>query len=215
MNKESKYIGELMKIVKMATGPLQVNSYMVWDEETNKGFIVDPGGYSPKIEQTIKENNIDLEYIILTHGHVDHIGGVEWVKAVTGAKIVGTEEEVEMFENSRINMSADFGESITFSPDVIVDDMDTMKIGNMELLFIKTPGHSKGGMCIKVDKALFSGDTLFHSSVGRTDFYGGSMPTLVKSIKEKLFTLDDDVKVFPGHMGTTTIGYEKEHNPFV
>ena len=112
-------------------------------------------------------------------------------------------------------MSSAFGDDITITPDVLVGEEDNLKVGKMTLEFILTPGHSKGGMCIKVGKALFSGDTLFNSSVGRTDFYGGSMETLTKSIREKLFVLDDDVKVYPGHMGTTTIGYEKEHNPFV
>lgn len=204
-----------MKIVRIPTGPLQVNSYLVWDEESREGFVVDPGGYSKRLEDLIKEENLKIGHIILTHGHIDHIGGVEWLKSITGAKILGTKEEEEMFKDSKINMSRDFGDDISFDLDVVVEDMDTMKIGNMDLLFIKTPGHSKGGMCIKVDKDLFSGDTLFHSSVGRTDFYGGSMPTLIKSIKEKLFVLDDDVRVHPGHMGSTTIGYEKENNPFV
>lgn len=204
-----------MIIKRVPAGPLQTNAYIVWDEESRDGFIVDPGGYSEKIERELKDNNINLKYIVLTHGHCDHIGGVPWLKNLTGAQIVASEDEIEMLENANINMSTSFGEKIEFSPDIKVGDCDSIDVGNMELVFIATPGHSAGGMCIKVGKNLFSGDTLFHSSVGRTDFYGGSMPQLVKSIREKLFVLEDDTKVYPGHMSTTTIAYEKENNPFV
>lgn len=203
-----------MYIKNFPSGPLQANSYLVWDD-TKEGFMVDLGGFNEKIVTWIEREGIKLKYIILTHGHCDHIGGVNWMKSLTGAKVVAAADELEMLEDSRINMSSAFGDDITITPDVLVGEEDNLKVGKMTLEFILTPGHSKGGMCIKVWKALFSGDTLFNSSVGRTDFYGGSMETLTKSIREKLFVLDDDVKVYPGHMGTTTIGYEKEHNPFV
>jgi glyoxylase-like metal-dependent hydrolase (beta-lactamase superfamily II) len=108
-----------------------------------------------------------------------------------------------------------FGKSIVVNVDKWVDDFDTMKVGNMELLFLYTPGHTKGGMCILTEGHLFSGDTLFRYSIGRTDFYGGSWPQLEKSIKNKLYTLPDDTVVLPGHMGFTTIGDEKKGNPFV
>lgn len=203
-----------MYIKNFPSGPLQANSYLVWDD-TKEGFMVDLGGFNEKIVTWIEREGIKLKYIILTHGHCDHIGGVNWMKSLTGAKVVAAADELEMLEDSRINMSSAFGDDITITPDVLVGEEDNLKVGKMTLEFILTPGHSKGGMCIKVGKVLFSGDTLFNSSVGRTDFYGGSMETLTKSIREKLFVLDDDVKVYPGHMGTTTIGYEKEHNPFV
>ena len=203
-----------MYIKNFPSGPLQANSYLVWDD-TKEGFMVDLGGFNEKIVTWIEREGIKLKYIILTHGHCDHIGGVNWMKSLTGAKVVAAADELEMLEDSRINMSSAFGDDITITPDVLVGEEDNLKVGKMTLEFILTPGHSKGGMCIKVGKELFSGDTLFNSSVGRTDFYGGSMETLTKSIREKLFVLDDDVKVYPGHMGTTTIGYEKEHNPFV
>lgn len=204
-----------MKIKRIPSGPLMVNTYLTWDEKNNKGFIVDPGGFNDNIAKAIAEENIELEYIILTHGHCDHIGGVEEIKAKYGSKIVAAKAELPMLENSRLNMSVDFGVPVEFTPEILVEDGDTLEIGNMLLHFIMTPGHSEGGMCIRIGKILFSGDTLFCASVGRTDFAGGSMDTLIKSIKEKLFVLDDDTQVFPGHMGSTTIGYEKEHNPFV
>lgn len=205
-----------MKILHYVTGPIQVNTYIAFDEESRAGFIVDPGGYDRRITDKIHEMNIDLQYIILTHGHGDHIGGVEgFRKDFPGIQVVADKAE-DMLLDARLNDSRSlFGKDITVNVDKWVEDMDTMKIGNMELLFIHTPGHTKGGMCILTEGHLFSGDTLFRYSIGRTDFYGGSWPQLERSIRDKLYTLPDDTVVLPGHMGFTTIGDEKKGNPFV
>ena len=205
-----------MKILHYVTGPIQVNTYVAYDEETRKAFIVDPGGYDKRITDKIREMDLDPEYIILTHGHSDHIGGVDGIKRdFPGIKLVANKDE-DLLYDARLNDSmALFGREIVIDPEILVDDFDTLKIGNMELLFISTPGHSKGSMCILVDKTLFSGDTLFRFSVGRTDFYGGSWPQLEKSIRTKLYTLPDDTVVLPGHMDFTTIGEEKKYNSFV
>lgn len=208
-------IGDYMKIAKIPSGPLMVNSYLVWDENTNKGFIVDPGGYNATMEDMIRDENIDLEYIILTHGHMDHIGGVNEMKKIYGSKVVSSKDEIPMLEDPNYNMSIQFGNPVSVTPDITVTEGDTLKVGDATLHFIMTPGHSEGGMCIKLGDVLFSGDTLFEGSVGRTDFRGGDMDALVRSVREKLFVLDDNTRVFPGHMGETTIGREKVHNPFV
>lgn len=206
-----------MKILHYETGPIFVNTYVVYDEETKDCFIVDPGGYRQEITDKINELELKPLYIVLTHGHGDHIGGVfRFRKEFPEIKVVANRNEVDLLEDPMKNDSSGiFGRDISVTPDILTDDMDTLKVGNMELLFIFTPGHTPGGQSILVDGHLFAGDTLFRFSVGRTDFWGGSFPQLKKSIVEKLFTLPDDTVVLPGHMGFTTIGDEKKYNPFV
>ena len=206
-----------MQINIYVTGPFGVNCYVGENTETKKGFIVDPGGENHALIDFLTGNGMDLEYIILTHGHGDHIGGVEhYMDMFPNAKLVASKYEKEMLNDENLNESlAMYGFPLRIDADLYVDDGDTLMCGGYELKFIHTPGHTPGGMCILTEDILFSGDTLFRQSIGRTDLPGGDFSTLMKSIKEKLFVLPDETKVLPGHMGTTTIGYEKEHNPFV
>ena len=206
-----------MKIVNIPTGMLQANTYLVCDETSRLGFIVDLGGYSKELKNIIEKNDIQIQYIVLTHGHGDHIGGVqEHLKDFPDAKVVCSRAEEKMLLDPELNEAHHFGpEKVSFKPDILVDDGDTLTVGNMTMKFIMTPGHTEGGMCILIDDVLFSGDTLFCRSIGRTDFAGGDFRTIMESIKKKLFLLPDETQVLPGHMGPTTIGFEKEHNPFV
>ncbi len=205
-----------MRITNLPSGALQANTYLAVDEKTNEGFIVDPGGYNKVLTKEVRDNDVNIKYIILTHGHSDHICGVNEHKAeFPDAKIVAYKDEEAMLENP--NQSPGFGVPYSTKADILVSDGDELKVGDVTLKFIHTPGHTEGGMCIYVKeaKALFSGDTLFRQSIGRTDFPGGSYKEIMDSIRKKLFLLPDDTNVFPGHMGTTSIGFEKENNPFV
>ncbi|GAB1475380.1 MBL fold metallo-hydrolase [Bacillota bacterium] len=206
-----------MQIYKYLTGPLSVNTYLAVDEESNKGFIVDPGGEDKRLFKFVAENDIVIEYIILTHGHGDHICGIdtyrrEWPRA----KTVAHKNEIPLLQDPKRNYSSmTCGFPLSVTPDISVDDGDELSIGDQIIKFFATPGHTPGGMSIQIKGSVFSGDTLFAGSVGRTDFPGSSFDALKESIETKLYAMPDDTQVYPGHMGQTTIGYEKEHNPFV
>lgn len=207
-----------MKIHNIPMGYIGTNTYLVHDEETMKGFVVDPGDYSSKISEEIRKMGISIEYIILTHGHADHIMGVNRFKEdFPEVKVVAHKKEKEMLLNKDLNMSTQYGFPTEFDADIYVEDGEELTVGELTLKFIFTPGHSPGGMCIYIENehTLFSGDTLFRRSIGRTDFPGCSFNALKQSIHNKLWQLPDETKVFPGHMEPTSIGFEKEKNPFV
>lgn len=207
-----------MKIHMTSTSPIGTNTYLVQDEVSGMTFVMDPGSYTPGLKEMIKETGAAPEYIILTHGHGDHIMGVEGIRAdYPSVKVAAHEAEKEMLADARYNVSADFGNPTEIEADIWLRQGDEIILGDLKLEFIHTPGHSPGGMCIYIasENVLFCGDTLFQGSIGRTDFQGGSFPVLEESIHSRLWPLPDETKVYPGHMGATTIGYEKENNPFV
>jgi glyoxylase-like metal-dependent hydrolase (beta-lactamase superfamily II) len=205
-----------MKVMKVPTGGMAVNTYYVAAETINHGFIIDPGGYDYSLVKKIKEADVSIKYIILTHGHHDHMGGVnDFLGEYPDAKLVACVHEKSILENPNANFSNYFGGSMTLNPDIFVDNGDTLEVGELTLKFIHTPGHTPGGLCIYVGGVLFSGDTLFRQSIGRTDFPGSSFADLKKAINEKLYTLPEHTKVYPGHMEETDIGFEKRNNPFV
>ena len=206
-----------MILMGMEISTMGENCYIVGCEETREVAVIDPGGNARGIVNLLKENNLQAVYIINTHGHIDHIGGNRGVKEATGAQILIHEEDSKMLVNPASNFSFLMGTKVTSPPaDRFIKEGDIIKIGNtVELQVIHTPGHSLGGVCLKAGDVIFVGDTLFQGSIGRTDFPGGSYKQLIQMIKEKLLCYDDDVIAYPGHGPATTIGFERQHNPFL
>lgn len=205
-----------MFVNSMQAGVYAVNCYIVHSEETKDGIVIDPGGDSDDIIKYIEENNINLKYIVLTHGHGDHIGGASDLKEHFNIPVLIHEDDVGILGNCNINLSNQMAMGcVEIKPDEELKDGDTIEFGDIKAEVIHTPGHTPGGICLKAGKYLFTGDTLFKGSVGRSDLYGGDGETLNNSIKTKLVGLSDDVIVCPGHGAATNMKYEKETNPFL
>lgn len=203
-----------MKIEQLVVGDLGVNCYIVSCEKTKEAVVIDPGDYAKSILDKIE--NLNIVAIINTHGHADHIGANQKIKDATHADIMIHCNDAQMLLDPRLNLSVFLGEGIESYPaDRILNSGDTINVGDIVLKVIHTPGHTKGGICLYTDGILFSGDTLFAESIGRTDFPGGSMQELIHSVTEKLLTLPDDTRVLPGHGPSTTIGWERMHNQFL
>ena len=205
-----------MNVETIIVGPIEVNCYIVTCKQTNKAAIIDPGENADEILKVVRSRSLDLEYILLTHGHFDHLGGVARIKKATNASILVHKEDQHLIDNAAQQAEL-FGLPVpgAFEIDRYVDESDIVEIGDLKASVLCTPGHSKGSICYLFEKSVFVGDTLFYGGVGRTDLEGGSFEQLVHSIQSKLFTLPDDIKVYCGHGPTTTIGREKKYNPFI
>ncbi len=204
-----------MKIETIIVGQMRTNCYLAWDETTMRGFLVDPGEQAEKIIQACDRYQIKPEAVLLTHGHFDHIMAAKKIKEYYQIPVYAGVHEEEVLSDSELNLSAMWAEPFTMKADNLVADNQEIEIAGMEITVLETPGHTLGGVCyyIKKEKVLFAGDTLFFESFGRTDFKGGSMFALVRSLRGKLFTLPDEIDVYSGHGQSTTIGHEKTHNP--
>lgn len=205
-----------MKIIRMEVGQLGANCYIVYCEKTLKGAVIDPGGNGKDIIAQLKAKQIELIYIFNTHGHADHITANDEVKEATGAPVLIHNADAAMLITPQGNLSSYIGNQLICQPaDRLLADGETLTVGEIEFQVIHTPGHTLGGICLKADDVLFSGDTLFEQSVGRSDFPGGSHNQLISSIKNKLLVLPDETIVLPGHGNATTIGNERHGNPFL
>lgn len=191
------------------------NTYLIADKNTREGAVIDPGGEIDDLMKFVEDNFINVKYIILTHGHGDHIGCVPNLKEATNACIIANSQEQEILLDKKKNLSYRMHcGSIEFDADKYVNDGDNMKLGELKLKFIHTPGHTKGGMCVKIENHMFTGDTLFAGSMGRTDLYSGDNNQMKKSLN-RLKKYEDDIIVYPGHGPNTTIGIEKATNPYL
>ena len=206
-----------LAIRMMVLGPVQTNCYFLINEDTKEVLIVDPADRAQKIIEWINSEGLKPVASLLTHGHFDHIMGVQGVKKEYGIPIYASKDEVEVLANPQINVSTMMGAYLSMKADELFSDGDVLELAGMKLKVISTPGHTIGSVCfyMEEEKVLISGDTLFEASVGRSDFPTGSSRQLIESIKTRLFVLPDDTDVFPGHGGTTNIAYEKAHNPFI
>ena len=200
---------------------MRQNTYLYFDEKSGEGVIIDAGCSNADmkgISAFISENNISIKGILLTHGHYDHIIAIDEVKKITSAPVYSHEAEVRMLENPDINLSSlRINKNLMVTPDHILKDGDVLQLADTVLRILHIPGHTPGGVCYYDEKNgnLFTGDVLFKESIGRTDLPAGNHSELINNIAEKIMTLPDDTKAYPGHGSCTAVGHEKERNPFL
>lgn len=198
-------------IKQLMLGMIQTNTYIVYDDEKKMAVVIDPADEAGKIIKLLEDNELKMAAVLLTHGHFDHIGAVDALRTEYGMPVYAYALEQNTLESPEINLSPMISKNISIKADKYVNDNQIINIGDMKIKVIYTPGHTIGSCCyyIESEEILFSGDTLFASSHGRTDFPTGSQSSIIHSIQDKLLKLSDNVKVFPGHDMQTTIGDER------
>ena len=204
---------------QLEVGNFSVFSYLVAGDSGGDGLVIDPAGDADRILALAGQQKINIKFIVNTHAHVDHVMGNEEMKQKTGAKIIIHEEDAPLLTRIPQSMLMMFGGRPSPPADQTVKDGDLIRVANLALKVLHTPGHSPGGMCLHSDNAVFTGDTLFVGGVGRSDLPGGSWPLMLQSIKTKILTLPDDTVIYPGHnygyAPTSTIKNERLNNPFL
>ena len=207
-----------LRVEQYVVGPVMTNCYFAVNEQTNDMFVVDPGDAAEALIDKIKSKNLTPAAVLLTHGHFDHAAAAKEVAEAFDIPIYAHEDEKETLLNPTVNLCGMIGEQGTvYHADIYVKDGDILNLAGFKIQVLHTPGHTKGGCCyyLKEEQAVFAGDTLFFESVGRSHFPGGSASVLIKSIQEKLMPLPGQTNVYAGHNDTTTIGWERQNNPFL
>ncbi len=206
-----------MRIETVVVGPLEVNCYIVWDEKSKEGIVIDPGSEGKRIQRIVEVEGVNLKYIVNTHGHVDHIGANKDLKeAFPEAELLIHEKDIPLLRNALNSFIAPMvGAKASPEPDRTIDEGDTIEFGEISLKVIHTPGHTAGSICLYTEGIIFTGDTLFAGSVGRVDLPGSEPEKLIPSIKEKILVYPDDTVVLPGHGPQSTVGQERRYNPFL
>lgn len=203
----------MTQIKSITLGELGNNCYLITDQASGLSALVDCTDDSKEMRDFI--GSAKLEYILLTHGHFDHIGGVAAISRDYGAKVVISAQDASMLSSGKASLSAFFGiKQDKITPDLTVSEGSSLMLGETQIKVLATPGHTKGGVCYLLKDCIFTGDTLFFCSCGRTDFPGGSSKEIMQSLK-RLAALEDSLKVYPGHDRTSTIAFEKANNPFM
>lgn len=204
----------MVTIKQFVAGQLENNMYLVADEVSKKAVLIDASSNIPELIEAAKD--YDVQYILLTHGHFDHIMGLTSLKKALNAEAVICKDDLVISDNIN-EFTRFFGlpEVVPPNYEKYIKDDDIINVGELKIKVITTPGHTEGGVCYLIENKLFSGDTLFKGSIGRTDLFGGNFKKLSDSIKNKLFKLDDKIEVYPGHGDMTTIGFEKKYNEII
>jgi hydroxyacylglutathione hydrolase len=204
-------------IKTLGVGMLGTNCYIVMDEDTKEGFIIDPGGDAKKVLQAASGAGLDCRGILCTHGHIDHVGAVGKVAEATGATVYISKQDSGALSGAVQGLGARLGSLVTSKPSVfeLVAEGDTLGFGEHTITVLATPGHTTGSLSFLCEENLFCGDLVFEGSIGRTDLRGGSFSELIDAVQRHVFTLPDDVRIYPGHGPATTVRAEKATNPFL
>ncbi|NLO09645.1 MAG: MBL fold metallo-hydrolase [Clostridiales bacterium] len=204
-------------IKTLVLGRVQTNCYIIKSPESQEVVVIDPGDNENIIDKYLKENDLECKAIFLTHGHFDHITAAAGLKALTNAPIYAHEAEIDLLNNPQLNASAYMGDELSLNPDIRLKDKEEIQTAGLSWSVIYTPGHTSGGVCYHLldHGIIFSGDTLFYESIGRTDFPTGNHQMLIDSIHNQLMALSDKIEVYPGHGRPTTIGHERSNNPYL
>ena len=196
--------------------PIDNNNYLIVDEKTKDAALIDCSSIDDRIDEEIEKQGASLKYILLTHGHFDHIAGIRPNRFKNNPQIVMHKADLDWLNNANQYLPMFGMPEITIPKvDIFVEDGDTIQLGSLEIKVLHTPGHTQGGVCYLVDGNLFSGDTIFREAVGRCDLEGGNFNQIVESIEDKIFTLPPETVIYPGHGNITSVEWEKEHNRFL